>query len=1501
MASANVVFQDYLCRSADGWGPASPADFRFSLCFEDGVVSLVPLIVIYFFGGIELYKLRNATRQSQTAGFRASGLPFLKLAAYIIICVGQLAYTVVVATESSGDRWIKFIVSLLTLAGFAMSMPLSFRNHMTQRRSSTAILFFLLLQLVVNLIKLRTTITTLSYRHHLGSFILFCILFGLETALFVMECFGPESNRKGGYIKLAEDGEEQYEAPVVTSNIFARLTFSWMTPLMRLGVQKNLAEEDLWNLPRADQADALGARLRKFWDEQLAYREKPSLVIALAKAYGAPFFYAAIFKAFQDMLAFVQPQLLRRLLSFVETYRSDHPEPEYKGYVIAIGFFVCAVVQTAFLHQYFQNCFETGMRVRTGLITFIYDKSLVLSNEAKTDTTTGDIVNRMSVDASRLQDVMTYGQIAWSGIFQICLAFVSLYNLLGYYGLVGVGVMILSMPANAIVARYMTRMQRRQMKNKDQRTRMMNEILNNIRSIKLYSWEGAFAQRLFAIRNDKELALLRKMGYLSACSTGLWNLTPFLVSALTFTLYATTTGKPLTSDIIFPAISLFQLISFPLSSLPVVFTSWVEAYVAVGRLTTFLSSKELQKDATEIEEVRGKLRAGDELVSIRQGEFSWSASAQNSSTLHDINLSLKKGELITIVGRVGSGKSSLLSAILGEMTRLDGKVKVRGKVAYAAQQPWIMGGTVKTNITFGHRFEQDFYDQVLDACALREDLAILPDGDETEVGEKGISLSGGQKARLALARAVYSRPDIILLDDPLSAVDAHVAAHLFERVLGPSGLLASKARLLATNAIFVLDKADEIIMLRGGIVVERGSYGDVQKAKGEIYTLIQDHGKHKSTDDTDEAETTPAFEEEAISAEEDLEKPNGMPNGHHRRVSSAIVRKSSMVSLRESKKESVNMSKRSAKIKETVEQGSVKIDVYKEYIKANGAFGVFCYLSTIVLQQLLAIVTNYWLKDWSQHNNETGTNGNLSYWLGVYYALGLLTTLTYTINGVLLYALCVVRSARKMHDSMYEAVIRSPMLFFETTPIGTVLNRFSRDVAVCDEILARVFGGFFRTLASVIGVIVVISTSAPLFLVVVIPLLFAYKRIQSYYLATSRALKRLDATSKSPIFASFSETLTGLTTIRAYRQQKRFSAENEGKVDRNQRAYFPSVSCNRWLAVRLEFIGSIIIFAAALLSVFGLVRSKTLDAGLVGLMMTYALSTTQALNWIVRSATEVETNIVSIERMQEYISLPPEAPEVISDNRPPADWPSKGAIEFVDYATRYRAGFDLILKDINFKIKPGERVGVCGRTGAGKSSLLNCLFRIIEPAAGKILIDDVDISQIGLHDLRSRLSIIPQDSQCFEGTMRDNLDPTREATDTQLWRALENTRLKTHVQTMEGGLDAHVDEGGSNLSSGQRQLMCLCRALLRSTQILVMDEATANLDIQTDSEVQDILKQEFKGVTVLTIAHRLNTIMDSDRIIVMDKGRVAEFDSPSNLLAKADSIFASLARGAGVV
>lgn len=1289
--------------------------------------------------------------------------------------------------------------------------------------------------------------------------------------------------------------------------------------MMRYGYKKFLTEDDLWNLAKRDTTKATGTAFQEAWDYELEHKKNPSLWLAIFHSFSGPYFRGSLFKTVSDTLAFVQPQLLRLLIKFVASYSKKSPvppEPPIRGVAIALAMFAVSVGQTMALHQYFQRAFETGMRIKTALTAAIYGKSLKLSNEGRASKSTGDIVNYMAVDTQRLQDLTQYGQQLWSAPYQIILCMASLYQLVGLSMLAGVGAMVLMIPINGLIARLMKTLQKEQMKNKDQRTRLIAEIINNMKSIKLYAWGSAFMQKLNYVRNDLELKTLRKIGAAQSVANFTWSTTPFLVSCSTFTVFVLTQDTPLTTDIVFPALTLFNLLTFPLAILPMVITSIIEASVAVGRLTAFFTAEELQADAVIL---KGPVdENGEESLKIRDGTFSWDRHS-GKNALEDINFTASKGELTCIVGRVGAGKSSFLQALLGDLWKVQGTVTVHGQTAYVAQQAWVMNASVKENICFGHKFDPVFYDKCIKACALTEDFAQLPDGDETEVGERGISLSGGQKARLTLARAVYARADIYLLDDCLSAVDQHVGRHLIENVLGPNGLLSGKTRVLATNSIPVLMEADFICLIREGRITERGTYNQVMAMKGDIANLIKTNSNNQ--DSSTESETTssnsstiidveqPDKDEKEDEIEEAQERLTQLqpirPGGSgvkKRKGSAGTLRRASTASfkgprgkLRDEEDGHKN------KNKEFSEQGKVKWDVYAEYAKTSNLFAVAIYGLMLVGGQTAQVAGNVWLKRWADMNSATGRNPDVGKYIGVYFAFGIGGALLVVVQTLILWIFCSIEASRKLHERMAFAIFRSPMSFFETTPAGRILNRFSSDIYRVDEVLARTFNMLFVNSARAIFTLAVISTTTPAFIALIVPLAAVYYWVQRYYLRTSRELKRLDSVSRSPIYAHFQESLGGITTIRAYRQQQRFAQENEWRVDANLRAYFPSINANRWLAVRLEFLGSIIILSAAGFAIIAVTTGAEISDGMVGLAMSYALQITQSLNWIVRQTVEVETNIVSVERVLEYARLPSEAPEVLHRHRPPISWPASGAVNFTNYSTRYREGLDLVLKNINLDIMPHEKIGVVGRTGAGKSSLTLALFRIIEPSEGNISIDALNTSTIGLLDLRRRLAIIPQDAALFEGTIRDNLDPGHVHDDTELWSVLEHARLKDHVASMSGGLEAKIQEGGSNLSQGQRQLVSLARALLTPSNILVLDEATAAVDVETDALLQTTLRSPlFSKRTIITIAHRINTILDSDRIVVLEAGRVKEFDTPERLL-ESRGAFWKLVREAGLL
>lgn len=820
-------------------------------------------------------------------------------------------------------------------------------------------------------------------------------------------------------------GDED-ECPFQYADIFAVLTFSWMTPMMKHGYKNFLTQDDLWNLRRRDTTQVTGSQLEGVWKQELE-KKKPSLWLALFKAFGAPYLRGGIVKTGSDVLNFIQPQLLRLLISFVHSYRSPTPQPIIRGVAVGIAMFVVSVAQTACLHQYFQRAFETGMRVKSGLTAMIYSKSLKLSNEGRASKSTGDIVNYMAVDQQRLADLTQFGMMLWSAPIQIVLCMASLYQLLGVSMLAGVGAMVLMIPLNGVIAKMMKTLQVKQMKNKDSRTKLMTEILNNMKSIKLYAWNTAFMNKLNHVRNDLELNTLRKIGATQSVANFTWSSTPFLVSCSTFAVFVLISDQPLTSEIVFPALTLFNLLTFPLSILPMVITSIIESTVAVSRLTSYFTAEELQEDAVLYQD--NVSHTGDESVRIRDATFTWNRN-EDRNELHNINFSARKGELSCIVGRVGAGKSSLLHSLLGDLWKINGEVVVRGRIAYVAQQPWVMNASVRENIVFGHRWDPHFYRTTVEACALLDDFQTLPDGDQTEVGERGISLSGGQKARLTLARAVYARADVYLLDDCLSAVDQHVGRHLIRRVLGSSGILASKTRILTTNAITVLKDADFVGLLRNGTIIEKGTYEQLLAMKGEIANLVRSSTSEETDSGPSEGnsikenesllspEEAPVIDDDADDSEmsevEEAQERLGplapLRSNGVRRMSTATLRRASTASYQGPRGKVTDEEEglKSKQTKETSEQGKVKWSVYGEYAKASNLYAVAVYLIALLAAQTAQVAGSFWLKRWSEANEREGANPEVGKYIGVYFAFGFGSAALVVLQTLVLWIFCSI-------------------------------------------------------------------------------------------------------------------------------------------------------------------------------------------------------------------------------------------------------------------------------------------------------------------------------------------------------------------------------------------------------------------------------------------------------------------------------------------------------------
>eukprot|EP00743_Colponemidia_sp_Colp-15_P007019 GILK01007575.1.p1 GENE.GILK01007575.1~~GILK01007575.1.p1 ORF type:complete len:1529 (-),score=302.56 GILK01007575.1:186-4727(-) len=1349
-----------------------------------------------------------------------------------------------------------------------------------------------------------------------GGDIWFIVQYSAVLTLGIYGMVGRFRAKEQGSYELVNEEGVSTDSPEDRANWLSRVLFTWLDPVMTLGYKRPLQQADLPFLSSRDSSEVIYDQFEVAWRAEQT-KPKPKLSSALISTFGKYFIGAAIFKFTQDLMMFVGPQILKRLIGYLSA--EEHEPSEGYGYVLVL--FVAALVQSIALHQYFQRGFRTGMNLRAAVIAAVYRKALKLSVEERHKRTVGEIVNLMSTDAMKLQELPPYLHTIWSAPFQITVSLIFLYFQVGISTLGGLAVMVCMIPLNTFLARKQRKQQQQVMKAKDERVRLTHETLNSIKMVKYSAWETTASQRIESARN-RELAQLRKYMLLSAVSRVTWNGVPIIVSLATFALY-TLMGNDLDAATAFTALALFNILRFPLTMLPQVITSLVEASVSIKRVAGFLACNEIDPDVVtrlpyeSVSRIKrykpnGRNVQNDPwvakdaaaMVVIENGTFSWGTNTNGLPDLRNINLSVPEGALVCVVGSVGGGKSSLLNAILGEMSKQRGSVEVCGRIAYVSQTAFILNATLRENILFGRPFQEDRYRKTVKACCLLPDLAILPSADMTEIGEKGINLSGGQRQRINLARAVYANADLYLFDDPLSAVDAHVGKAIFENCI--NGVLKGKTRLLVTHAVHLLPQSDLVVFMRDGVIDECGTYQSLMDNpqasafKAVVATSKQDSAPAANGQTT--GQTTPNSKSPPRKISVDLVAAES--KSEHRQLSQEEEERILALLVNpDDEEETPHGASQPAKDKgdatpaaggpklvkdEERATGSVKWSIYKGYINAAGGTSVL--IITIALYTALqgaSVLSNWWLSFWSSHRDENPA----SYFL-CFYALFAFVTLA--LNGIqsILMTVHSIRAGKQMHSNLLAAILKAPLAFFDTTPLGRIIVRFSSDQSTIDDRLPACLNTFLSTSFSVMGTVMVIVSVTPWFLLVIAPLSWVYLFTQRYYVRTSRELQRLDSMARAPILSNFTETLTGTSTVRAYGDQDRFVSLNDTRVNDNLRAYFISVSSNRWLAIRLEFVGACIISVSALLAVMS---AGYIDAALAGLSISYALSVTQTLNWMVRMSCDRETQIVSVERNLQYATTEPEAAYELG-LKPPSGWPAEGRISLKNVVMRYRPGLPPVLNGLSVDIKAREKIGICGRTGAGKSSLMVALFRIAELSEGRIDIDGLNIAELGLHDLRSRLTIIMQEPVLFSGTMRYNLDPFGRYRDDELWSALKQVNLDSQIQADKDKLETVVAENGENWSVGQRQLICLARAFLRKSRIVVLDEATASVDIETDAFVQDTIRRMFSDCTVLTIAHRLNTIADSDRILVLDKGQIAEFDTPRKLLALPNGHYKSMMR-----
>ncbi|XP_005164764.1 ATP-binding cassette sub-family C member 9 isoform X10 [Danio rerio] len=1332
-------------------------------------------------------------------------------------------------------------------------------------------------------------------------------------------------------------------------NLLSKATYWWMNPLI-IGAHKRPIElKKIGKLPIAMRALTNYLRLKDSYEEQRNTEDpekSPSIWKSMYRAFGGSILLSSTFRYMADLLGFAGPLCISGIVEHLHNsteidrtnktgnmtfgvYFMSSTELLQNTSVLAVLLFLALVLQRTFLQASYYVTIETGINLRGALLAMIYNKILRLStsNMSMGEMTLGQINNLVAIETNQLMWFLFLCPNLWAMPVQIIMGVILLYYLLGNSALIGAGVILLLAPVQYLIATKLADIQKSTLDYSTDRLKKTTEILKGIKLLKLYAWENIFCDRVEETRG-KELTSLKTFALHTSMSIFMNAAIPIAAVLATFVTHAYIEEDRLSPAKAFASLALFHILVTPLFLLSTVVRFAVKALVSVQKLSEFLQSDEIgddswrngdmcmslevgkkykyQGDTKAInrkgryrmdnyeQPVRRQLRPSeteDVAVQVNDGFFTWGS---NLSTLSDINIRIPTGQLTMIVGQVGCGKSSLLLAMLGEMQTISGKVywsnKNRYSVAYATQKSWLLNATVEENITFGSPFNKQRYKAVIDACSLQPDIDLLPFGDQTEIGERGINLSGGQRQRICVARALYQNTNIVFLDDPFSALDIHLSDHLMQE--GILKFLQDDKRtvVLVTHKLQYLIHADWIIAMKDGSVLREGTLKDIQTHDVELY----EHWK-----------TLMNRQDQELEKDTDLESQTTLERKTLRRAFYSREAKNHVDD--EDEEEEVEEEDDDNMSTTTSRRSKIPWKMCCCYLSSGGFLMVFLMVSSKLAKHSVMVAIDYWLAAWTSSNphNQSFVNSSFNHTLNddatqiaehrsyvpvfiilcaAAIALCLITSLTVEFLGV--------AAATNLHHNLLNKIIHAPIRFFDVTPLGQILNRFSADTNIIDQHIPPTLESLTRSTLLCLSAIGVIAFVTPAFLIALVPLAVAFYFIQKYFRVASKDLQELDDSTQLPLLCHFSETAEGLTTIRAFRHEARFKQRMLELTDTNNTAYLFLSAANRWLEVRTDYLGAVIVLTAAVAAIW-----STSPSGLVGLGLTYALTLTNYLNWVVRNLADLEVQMAAVKKVNSFLSTESENYEGSMDvSQVPEDWPQHGEITIHDLCVRYDSMLKPVLKHVNAHINPGQKVGICGRTGSGKSSLSLAFFNMVDVFEGKIVIDGIDICKLPLQTLRSRLSIILQDPVLFSGSIRLNLDPERTCTDDRLWEALEIAQLKNMVKALPGGLDAVVTEGGENFSVGQRQLFCLARAFVRKSSILIMDEATASIDMATENILQKVVMTAFADRTVVTIAHLVSSILEAEQVLVFSSGILVENDSAINLLAQEDSLFGILVR-----
>lgn len=1231
------------------------------------------------------------------------------------------------------------------------------------------------------------------------------------------------------------------------------------------------------------------------------------------------------------------PLLSKKLIAYVQRKALGIELNTGKGVGYALGVSLVVFCSDILFNQMYYLSSLTGAELKAIFTKVMLDKSFRLNARSRRVYPASKITSIMSTDVSRIDVGLATAPMIIVAPVPLAISIGILIHNLKAPALLGIGIMILFLGFAGFLGALLFKYRKLATTQTDARVSYMKEVLNNLKMIKFYSWERPYLAMIKAVR-EKEMTSLLKMEVTRSVIISVAVSLSLVASFASFMLlYGTASASKRNPASIFSSVALFNILALVFINLPLAIAGSTDAYIGMRRVGQYLASDEHVEDEKRVtsETDRQLMEEKNLALTVSNATFEWEIfdipdeekikeekkkqkekkkndkkkkkklsldeisheavtklekpTSANTFNLRNIDLTVTKGEFVVVTGLIGSGKSSLLLALEGSMKRNSGQVKTNGSLLMCGA-PWIQNSTIRENVIFNNPYNKSWYEQVIDVCCMDSDLEILPAGDQTEIGERGITLSGGQKARLSLARAVYARSDIILLDDVLSAVDAKVGKRIVDECI--LGVLRKKTVVLATHQLSLIESADKIVFLNGDGTIDVGTSESLRRSNEAFQKLLS----HSTTENYDE--------------EEESSIPSQTDESIKKVVVEAQISRGTSASSTNEKTDSQKQNEGKLIMEEEKSVNAINADVYVRYIFAGipGVKGAMIFAAVIifsVLSVFFNLFTSTWLSFWVEYKWRNRSDG---FYIGFYAAFTVLALVTLTL-GFLGVIYVMNMSSRTLNIRAAERILYVPMSYMNVTPMGRIINRFTKDTDVLDNEMGDRMAMIIYFASFIGGVLILCIIYLPWFAIAVPFLIFIFFGFANFYQASGREIKRLEAVQRSLVYNNFNETLTGLDTIRGYDKIDVFLSKNIRLVDKMNEAYFITVANQRWLDVAVSFLATIFAIIISFLCVF---RVFKINASSVGLLLSYTLQISGIITSLVVVYTRVEQDMNSAERIIEYVyDLPQEAPYIISETTPNPAWPQQGQIDFNHVNLAYRPGLPMVLKDFTVHIDPNEKIGICGRTGAGKSSIMVALYRMVELTSGNITIDGIDIRTLGLNNLRSKLSIIPQDPVLFQGTIRKNLDPFGLATDEQLWETLRRARIiksedlnevksQTDPSKMHKfHLNRDVDVDGENFSLGEKQLIAFARALVQGSKILILDEATSSVDYATDKILQEAIVEEFSECTILCIAHRLKTILNYDRVMVMDQGQVVEFDKPINLFKK-QGIFFQMCEKAGI-